>query len=38
MERECLEEKPEEKTSGALIAKSELKERGRRAVVITDPI
>lgn len=28
----------EEKQSGALIAKSELKERGRHAVIITDPI
>lgn len=30
--------KVEEKQSGALIAKSELKERGRHAVIITDPI
>ena len=30
--------KLEEKQSGALIAKSELKERGRHAVIITDPI
>lgn len=28
----------EEKQSGALIAKSELKEQGRHAVIITDPI
>lgn len=37
-ERDSLEEKTEEKQSGALIAKSELKERGRHAVIITDPI
>lgn len=38
-ERDSLEEKKvEEKQSGALIAKSELKERGRHAVIITDPI
>lgn len=30
--------KLEEKQSGALMAKSELKERDRHAVIMTDPI